>query len=131
MQVLLRPAAAGRKGTSAMGLDPLPPPEGVPGPDRVARPALAVVEVPNDFGRTGAPPTVPDARATIRAPAPRCPWPAVAGAAAIRISVILAAPVAALPLPVFRPPQTSETCRDSRRCWGRSRPVSASSSPPG
>lgn len=50
-----------------MGLDHLQHPDAVPGPDRVERPALAIVDMQNDFVRVGAPLEVPDARATIPA----------------------------------------------------------------
>lgn len=56
-----------RAGETAMGLDYLRGAEAVAGPDRVDRPALAIVDMQNDFVRVGAPLEVPDARATIPA----------------------------------------------------------------
>jgi nicotinamidase-related amidase len=50
-----------------MGLDWTGAPEAVPGPERVARPALLIIDMQNDFVRRGAPLEVPDARATIPA----------------------------------------------------------------
>lgn len=50
-----------------MGLDYTGTPDSVPGADRVADPALLIVDMQNDFVRAGAPLEVPDARATIAA----------------------------------------------------------------